>query len=90
MDANLYTQILPVFSMFTTLWLIRWNVAFDEIPGFGKLGSLILVLTVLISLLWVLEKTNIFIISFMPFHYFVIFFILVLILLRFGLKKMIN
>jgi hypothetical protein len=36
LDANLYTQILPVFSMFLTLWLIRWNVSFDEIPGFYK------------------------------------------------------
>lgn len=88
LDANMFTQILPVVCMFLTLRLIRWNVPFDKVPGFGKLGGLILVLTLIISLLWILEKTNIFVISIMPFSYFIILFVVILIGLRFGLKRM--
>ncbi len=89
LDANIYTQILPVIMMIVTLWLIKWNIDYDQIPGFNKIGGLILVLTILISFLWVIEKTNIYVISFMPFHYFIIFFILVLIAIRFAIKRLI-
>ena len=88
LEANIYTQILPVLVMVVTLWLIKWNVEFDDIPGFGKLGSLILVLTVLISILFILEKTHIFVISFIPFHYFIVVFILMLVILRIGMKRL--
>lgn len=87
LEANLFTQILPIIVMIVTLWLIKWNVSFNDVPGFDKISGLIMVLTLLISLLWILEKTNVFIISFMPFHYFVLFFILLLIGIRFALKK---
>jgi hypothetical protein len=87
MDANIYTEILPVFCMILTLWLVRRNVAFDEIPGFGRLSGLMLILGVIIILMWVLEKTHIIVISIMPFHYFIVGFIILLVLLRYGWRK---
>ena len=87
MNANIYTQVLPILCMFITLWIIRRNVDFDLVPGFDKIGSLVFFLTVLIILLWILEKTNIFVFTYMPFMQFVILFVVIIILLRYGLKK---
>ena len=56
MNANIYTQILPVICMVLTLWLIRRNVDFQYVPGFDKIGSLVFFLTVLIILLWILKR----------------------------------
>jgi multisubunit Na+/H+ antiporter MnhF subunit len=87
MDFNMYTQILPIVSMLFTLWLIKRNTNFDDIPGFDKISGLLWVLLAIISLLWICEKTHIFVISFMPFHYFILFFVGVLLLIRFGVKR---
>ncbi len=87
LNANMYTQILPILVMMITLWLIRKNVSFDSIPGFDKIGSLVFVLTLIIIFLWIMEKTNIYVISYMPFWQFVIFFLLMILLIRFGVKR---
>jgi hypothetical protein len=87
LNANIYTQVLPLFIMLLTLWLVRKNVSFDQVPGFDKIGSLVFFLTVLIVFLWVIEKTNIYVISYMPFWQFVVFFLLMIFLLRFGVKR---
>ncbi len=88
MNANIYTQILPILSMLVTLFLIRRNVSFDAIPGFDRIGSLIFFLTVLIILLWILEKTNIYVFTYMPFMQFVIIFAVLILVLRYGVKRM--
>jgi multisubunit Na+/H+ antiporter MnhF subunit len=88
MHANIYTQILPILSMFVTLWLIRKNTSFDQIPGFDKIGNLIFMLLIVMSLLWILEKTHIIVFTSLPFYQFVLIFVAGLILIRFGLKRM--
>lgn len=88
MDTNLFTQVLPVLCMLITLWLIKKNVSLNDVPGFDKIGSLFFIITVLISMMWILEKTNIFIFTFMPFYQFILFFIGFLILIRLGWSKM--
>lgn len=87
-DVNLYTQILPIISMVLTLWLIRKNVKLDQVPGFGQLGGLIMILFALIALMWILEKTHIFAFTIIPFSYFVFIFIAILVGIRFGWKRM--
>ena len=88
MDMNIYTQVLPILCMLITLWLVRKNVDLKDVPGFDKIGSLVFIITVLICMMWILEKTNIFVFTFMPFYQFVLFFIGFLILVRWGLKRM--
>ncbi|MDF1699003.1 MAG: hypothetical protein P1U56_24335 [Saprospiraceae bacterium] len=87
METNLFTQILPILSMALTLYLVRRNVQFSEIPGFDKLGGLITLLACVIISLWFLEKLNILAITFIPFSYFIILFIILLIAIRLGWKK---
>ncbi len=88
LDIHLFTQILPIVGMVFTLWVIRKNVAFDDIPGFDKLHGLILFLGVLISFLWILEKLRILVITYIPIGYFLLVFIIMLIVMRYGWKKM--
>lgn len=88
MEANLYTQILPIISMLLTLWLVRRNVCWEDIPGFGKLGGLMLILVAIISFMWILDRMRIFVISVWPFHYFLILFLVLLFLIRIGWKRM--
>jgi hypothetical protein len=88
MDTNIYTEILPIACMILTLWLVRRNVDFKDIPGFGKLSGLMLILGALIALMWVMEKTHILVISIIPFHYFIVGFIVLLVIIRFGWKKL--
>jgi hypothetical protein len=88
LDSNIFTQILPVASMILTLWLIRKNVSFEEIPGFDKLGGLILIITAIIIFMWIIEKTHIYAITIVPFSYFVIVLVMLLVIIRFSWKRL--
>lgn len=87
-DANLYTQVLPIFSMILTLYLVRKNVCFEDVPGFGKLSGLIMILTSLIVIMWFLEKTHIIAFTIIPIQWLLLGFIVLLVFIRFGFSKM--
>lgn len=87
-DADIYTQIIPVFSMILTLWMIRKNVCFEDIPGFEKITGLMIILGSLLTIMWVLDRTHIIAITFMPFQWVLLIFIGLLILIRFGFKRL--
>ncbi len=90
METNLFTQILPVLCMLLTIWMIRRNVSLNDVPGFDKISSLVFVITVLICMMWILEKTHIFIFTYLPFYQFVLIFIVFLILTRLAWSRMIR
>ena len=87
-DTDIYTQILPVLSMGITLYLIQRNVRFEQIPGFHRLGGLILIITALLCFMWVIDRTHIFVISFIPFYYVIIGFVFLLVAICYGWSRM--
>lgn len=87
-DLNVYIHILPIITMFITLAIIRRNVDFKYIPGFDRISALITIITIILVLLWLLEKTHIFVISFLPFQYVFLIIIALLFFLRLGFKKL--
>ena len=87
MDTNIYTQVLPVVSMLATFILIRKQVDLDLVPGFGKLSGLITVLSVLMIIMWIIDKTHIYAITFMPFYVVVLILIAGFFLIRMGFKR---
>ena len=87
MDVNIYTQVLPVVSMLATFILIRKQVDLDLVPGFGKLSGLITVLSVLMIVMWIIDKTHIYAITFMPFYVVVLILIAGFLLIRMGFKR---
>jgi len=90
MEADIYSQILPILSMVATLLIIRKNTRFENIPGFQKLGGLFMVIGAVLIIMWFLEKTRIVVFSYMPFYYVLIILAVLFIVIRFGTKKLFN
>lgn len=65
-DTDIYTQILPIISMVATLMLIRQNVSFDAIPGFGKISAFMVIVACTLTIMWLADRTRIIAISFVP------------------------
>jgi len=88
LDTNLYTQVLPVLSMLATILLIKKQVALDQVPGFDKLSGLILILATLICLMWIIDKTHIYAIAFMPFYVVILILLTGFFVIRLGLRRL--
>lgn len=87
METNIFTQILPIVSMLATFILIRKQVDLDLVPGFGKLSGLMTILGILMVVMWVIDKTHIYSITFMPFYVVVLILVAGFLLVRMGLKQ---
>ncbi len=87
-ETDIYTQILPVLSMVATLLLIRRNVSLDLIPGFDKITGLIMMIAATFTFMWVLDKTRIWIVSFLPFWQGILIFAGLLLVIRWGWARM--
>ena len=87
-NADIYTQILPILSMFVTLLLIKNNVALDRVPGFNKLSGLCIAIFATLIFMWIIDRTRIFVFSVIPFHYVGLMFIALLLAFRFGIGRM--
>ncbi|MEM6318206.1 MAG: hypothetical protein AAF960_11085 [Bacteroidota bacterium] len=88
MQTDVLTQILPVLSMVATLIIVRKAVDLDKLPGFDKLSGLIWIISAVLLLMWMLEKTRIYVFTYMPVQYvFLILFGLILVI-RFGWSKL--
>jgi hypothetical protein len=58
-QADIFAQILLVFSMITTLLIIQKNADFEHIPGFNRISGLVMMITASIALMWFLDRTHI-------------------------------
>ncbi|UFH52802.1 hypothetical protein [Spirosoma sp. KNUC1025] len=86
-DINLIAQVLPVLTMVATLMLIRRKMPFTYIPGFGKLSSFLTLIAALIGILWIIDRTRIYAVTYIPFVYIVVGFVLLLIIIRFAWSR---
>lgn len=59
LDVNVLVYILPVASMIATLVVVGRNVRFADIPGFGRLSGLMLMIAVSFVLVLGVQKTGI-------------------------------
>lgn len=90
MDAELLLQFLPVMMMIIILYYIRKNVDLDYIPGIEKLYGLIWIIAILMSLMWVVDRTHLYAISVVPFYYVLILLIGGIVSMRYFTRKLIN
>lgn len=88
MQTDVYTQILPVVSMVATLLLINKNVNLSRIPGFGKISSLMMMITAALAFMWIIDRTRIFAFTYIPFQYVILIFIGLLLMIRIGWNQM--
>ncbi|MEO6190810.1 MAG: hypothetical protein ABIO44_11070 [Saprospiraceae bacterium] len=90
MDAELMIQFLPILSMIASLLIIRRYVSFDDIPGFDKLSGLIMIIASILTMMWVLDRTQIFAFAYMPISFVLAIIVGGIILVRFAFKKIIT
>jgi len=89
-DTDIYTQVLPILSMVATLLIIGKNVSLERIPGFDKISGLVVMVTTIMTLMWVLDKTRIFVFSYLPFQYVILIFIVLLLIFRMGWGRLLG
>jgi hypothetical protein len=89
MNSNVLVQVLPIVSMIFTLILIRKNVDFDHIPGFGKMSSLVTLICAVFVVMYILDRARIFIWVNLPVQYFIGILIGLLFVFRWGMKRII-
>ena len=87
LQTDLFTQVIPILSMVATLLLIRRNVSLDHVPGFDKITGFLLMVMGLFAVLWILDKTRIWVVSFLPFWQGALIFIALLLVVRWGWGK---
>jgi len=87
MEMDLVLQVLPIVSMLITLLLIRYNVDLDYIPGFDKLSGLLMVITGVLALMWVVDRTRIIAFVRLPFYAVIGIFLGLLLLVRLGWRR---
>ncbi|HQX44127.1 MAG: hypothetical protein WAT21_04325 [Saprospiraceae bacterium] len=90
MDTQLMIQFFPILSMVATIAIIRRFVNLDDVPGFDKLTGFMLIIGVILTLMWVLDRTHIYAISFMPFYIVLLVIVGGILLIRYGLKQLIS
>lgn len=90
LNVDIYTQLLPIFSMAFTIFLIKKNVNLTYIPGFGKLSGLLMMIFATFSVMWIINKTQLLAITFIPIQYILIIFIILFIIIKIGFGRMVT
>lgn len=90
MNSNLLTQIIPVVSMVLSLAVIRRNVPFEQVPGFGKLSSLMMTIGAVFVLMYLLDRTHLIAFVMVPVQYLILIVVGLLLVFRFGFRQLIS
>ncbi|MFZ4543520.1 MAG: hypothetical protein ACOYOA_05690 [Saprospiraceae bacterium] len=81
-ETDVYTQILPVISMISTIFIVKRNAELNLIPGFGKLSGLITMISAALIFMWIIDRTHIFVFSYMRIEYVLLIFAVLLFAIR--------
>lgn len=90
LDSNLLVSFVPAISMLLTLGIIRQNVTFESIPGFGKLSNLMMTIGAVFGLMYLLDRTHLIAFVSVPVQYLLLIVVGLLLLLRFGFKQLLS
>ena len=87
LDMNLYTQVLPIIGMIVVILLITRKVDLRYIPGFDRMSGLVLLVFIVLLIMWVLDRTRVFAVTFLPFPYVILLLIGVFVALRYAIRS---
>ncbi len=87
LQVNILVYFLPIVTMFITIYILHRVVHLENIPGFGKLSGLITMIAVIITAMFILDRTHIIAFVSIPVQYLVLIMILLFIMFRFGMKR---
>lgn len=84
MDLDIFSQVLPIVSMIITLGIVRKDVDLRYVPGFEKLSGLMILITAVLGLMWIVDRTHVIAFINLRFEYVVLIFFAMIILIRIG------
>ena len=87
-NVNLLTQVLPVAAMIATLGVVGRNVPFGYIPGFGRLTDLMMTIFTVFVLMYLLNRLHLVAWIYVPVQWLLLIVVGLLLVVRFGLKRM--
>jgi hypothetical protein len=90
LESDIFSQILPVFSMVGTLLIIRRNVSFAAIPGFDNLSGLVTMITATFAFMWFIDRTHIYVFTSIPFWQVIVIFFGLFLVIRFGWSRLLK
>ena len=88
LNADLLLQVLPIVSMLLTFFIVKQQVRIESLPGFDRLGGLVLIISGAMAIMWFLDKVRIIAFTYFPIHYLLIIFVIFLVVIRFGWKRL--
>ncbi len=86
-DINLVAQGLPLLTMGATLMIIKRKIPFQYIPGFGRLSAFLTLIVAIMGIMWFIDRTRIYAITYVPFTYIVVGFVALLLIIRFAWSR---
>ena len=89
-DTDIYVQILPIASMILTLLIIRRQVDLEYIPGFDRLSGLLMLITAVLGIMWIVDRTHLIAFVRLRFEVVLLIFAGLLLLIRFGWKRILS
>ena len=69
---------------------IKRNVNVDFVPGFDKLSGFMMIIGILLTMMWILDRTHFFVFASMPFSTVLIILIGGILVIRYSLKKILS
>lgn len=88
LELDVVLHILPIITMIATLIIIRKKVNLDLIPGFDKLSGLLSMILVVLMLLWVLDRTRLWVVTLLPLSAAAFIFAVLLVIFLWGWKRL--
>lgn len=87
LDANILLQVLPLASMLLTFFIIKRQVRIEALPGFSRLGGLIMMIGAAFAIMWFIDRVRIIVFSYMPIQYLLLIFVGLLVVIRYGWRR---
>ncbi len=84
LNTNLLTQVVPVISMLLTLSIIRRNIAWEEVPGTGRLSNLMTMIAAVFGLMYLLQRMHLVAFVAVPVHYLLLIVVGLILAARFA------
>ncbi|MEQ8472967.1 MAG: hypothetical protein RIC35_17365 [Marinoscillum sp.] len=87
LEVNLTVYFLPLVSLIICLWLLNRKIFMKDIPGFGRLSGLFIMIALVFLVIFILQRTHFGIVFLGNMIQLLVGFIVLLIAFRFAWSK---
>jgi len=88
LEVGVVTYFVPIVAMIISLVILNRKVSMGEIPGFGKLSSLIVMIGIAFGIVFVLQKTYFGVLFIGGFTQLILVFAVLLIIIKFAWSRL--